>query len=64
MENVSRVRKVLHSKEAYFAARKKRMRLSESNESAAYSPELEALKPAYARRKPRQGKDLSGDNNS
>ncbi len=52
------------SKEAYFASRKKRMRLSESNERAAYSPALEALKPAYARRKPRQGKDLSGDSNS
>jgi hypothetical protein len=52
------------SKEAYFAARKKRMRLSELNESSSYLPELEAQKPLYARRKPRQGKDFSSDSNS
>lgn len=51
------------SKEAYFAARKKRMRLSELNESSSYLPEREAQKPLYARRKPRQGKDFSGDSN-
>lgn len=54
----------MFSKEAYYAARKKRMRLAGFNESVPYQTELEMLKPLYARRKPRQGKDLSGDNNS
>jgi Ca-activated chloride channel family protein len=52
------------SKEAYFASRKKRMRLAEPNESSAYLPDREALKPGYARRKPRQGKDFSGESGS
>ncbi len=46
------------SKEAYFSARKKSMRLAGLHESASFSASEESLKPGYARRKPRQGKDL------
>jgi Ca-activated chloride channel family protein len=49
------------SKEAYFSSRKKRERLASLGESALYDPSTEAVKPGYARRKPVQGKDLSGD---
>ncbi len=48
------------SKEAYFLARKKNMRLAELGEEGPYSAGAESLKPGYVRRKPRQGKDLSG----
>lgn len=52
------------SKEAYFSSRKQRMRLSEFSESRAFDPRLEAGKAGYLRRKPRQGKDLTGDSGS
>jgi len=49
------------SKEAYFMARKKNLRLADPQEQGPYSLSQESLKPGYLRRKPRQGKDLSGE---
>jgi Ca-activated chloride channel family protein len=49
------------SKEAYFLARKKNLRLAEPGEDGPYSLLEETLKPGYVRRKLRQGKDLRGE---
>jgi Ca-activated chloride channel family protein len=64
LQAVAAARDARFSKEAYFSARKKSMRLAAFDESGAYSARAELEKPEYLRRKPRQGKDLGGTSDS
>jgi len=62
LEDIARMRDVERfSKEAHYKSAKMRNRLSDGDASSAYAVRREVMKPSYLRRKPREGKDMTSD---